>query len=180
MVASYEDQPNQKHRVPLKFTVRRQKSIKILSFEGPQTLPVATTRQSEEYRGTSLIRRHMCSSRTRTAPGGPMLLGLVYRRTLRRCVSCPWVIDSGLVGSTDFLWEEFRESKRCSRDTYPESYHRVYFDIRRSIEMRKDTLSASGWPACFKSSQRNTFPYAPTPSSARGTYRPFSHLRQRE
>ena len=35
------------------------------------------------------------------------------------------VIDSGLVGSMDF-WEGYRESRRCSRDTYPESYITKY------------------------------------------------------
>ena len=40
-------------------------------------------------------------------------------------------IDTGLVGSTDFLWEGCRESKRCSRDTYPESYITQYTSIRR-------------------------------------------------
>jgi hypothetical protein len=30
-----------------------------------------------------------------------------------------------LVGSTD-TWEGFRESRRCSRDTYPESYITKY------------------------------------------------------
>jgi len=45
----------------------------------------------------------------------------------------PWsdskgVIDSGLVGSTD--WEGYHESRRCSRDTYPESYITKYTSIR--------------------------------------------------
>ena len=30
------------------------------------------------------------------------------------------MIDSGLVGSTD--WEGYHESRRCSKDIYPESY----------------------------------------------------------
>ena len=34
------------------------------------------------------------------------------------------LIDSGLVGST--VWEGYRESRRCSRDTYPESYITKY------------------------------------------------------
>ena len=41
------------------------------------------------------------------------------------------VIDSGLVGSTDFHWEGCRESRRCSRDIYPESYITKYTSIRR-------------------------------------------------
>jgi len=47
--------------------------------------------------------------------------------------SKPEMIDTGLVGSTDFhasrdhtlvgpLGEGYHESRRCSRDTYPESY----------------------------------------------------------
>jgi len=40
------------------------------------------------------------------------------------------VIDAGLVGSTD-LWEGYHESRRCSRDTYPESYITKYTSIRR-------------------------------------------------
>ena len=35
------------------------------------------------------------------------------------------LIDSGLV------WEGYRESRRCSRDTYPESYITKYTSIRR-------------------------------------------------
>jgi len=42
------------------------------------------------------------------------------------------VIDPGLVGSTDFdSWEGCRESRRCSRDTYPDSYVTRYTSIRR-------------------------------------------------
>ena len=51
------------------------------------------------------------------------------------------LIDSGLVGSTDFhsshpqghepLWEGYHESRRCTRDTYPESYITKYTSIRR-------------------------------------------------
>jgi len=41
------------------------------------------------------------------------------------------VIDSGLVGSTDFHWEGYHESRRCFRDTYPESYIARYTNIRR-------------------------------------------------
>ena len=39
------------------------------------------------------------------------------------------VIDSGLVGSTD------GESKRCSRDTYPESYITKYTSLREEIRL---------------------------------------------
>ena len=44
------------------------------------------------------------------------------------------MIDSGLVGSTEFSIhyfhrEGFRESRRCSRDTYPESYVTEYILI---------------------------------------------------
>jgi hypothetical protein len=35
------------------------------------------------------------------------------------------VIDSG------FLWEGYHERRRCSRDTYPESYITQYTSIRR-------------------------------------------------
>ena len=37
------------------------------------------------------------------------------------------LIDSGLVG----LWEGYRERRRCSRDTYPESSITKYTSIRR-------------------------------------------------
>ena len=36
------------------------------------------------------------------------------------------LIDSGLVGST---WEGYRESRRCSRDNYPESYINEYTSV---------------------------------------------------
>ena len=38
------------------------------------------------------------------------------------------LVDSGLVGSTD--WEGCRDSRRCSRDTYPESYITKYTSIK--------------------------------------------------
>ena len=34
-------------------------------------------------------------------------------------------------GPCEPLWEEYRESRRCSRDTYPESYITKYASIRR-------------------------------------------------
>ena len=40
------------------------------------------------------------------------------------------VMDSGSVSFTDF-GEGYHESKRCSRDTYPESYITKYTNIRR-------------------------------------------------
>jgi hypothetical protein len=43
------------------------------------------------------------------------------------------VIDSGLFGSAD-LWEWYRESRGCSRDTYPESYITKYTSIRRLVQ----------------------------------------------
>ena len=52
------------------------------------------------------------------------------------------MIDSGLVGSTD--WEGYHESRRCSRDTYPESYITeytlVYEDKRRFPQAGDRTL----------------------------------------
>jgi len=39
------------------------------------------------------------------------------------------LIDSGLVGST----KGYHESRRCSRDTYPESYTNKHTSIRRSM-----------------------------------------------
>ena len=57
-----------------------------------------------------------------------------------RCVRPPWV-DSReeLLGKVPLcsisyierLWEVYRESRRCSRDTYPESYITKYTSIRR-------------------------------------------------
>jgi len=45
------------------------------------------------------------------------------------------MIDSGLVGSTHThagpLWEGYHESRRFSRDTYPESYITKYTSMRR-------------------------------------------------
>ena len=41
------------------------------------------------------------------------------------------LIDQGSVGSTDSHWEGYHESRRCSRDTYPESYTTKYTSIRR-------------------------------------------------
>ena len=43
------------------------------------------------------------------------------------------MIDSGLVGP---LWEGCRESRRCSRDTYPESYINEYtlaYEDKRAV-----------------------------------------------
>jgi hypothetical protein len=41
------------------------------------------------------------------------------------------MIDSEMIGSMDFHSEGCRESRRCSRDTYPESYINKYTSIRR-------------------------------------------------
>ena len=46
-----------------------------------------------------------------------------------QCRTMALVIDSGSVGSTNF--EGCRESRRCSRDTYPESYITKYTSIQR-------------------------------------------------
>ena len=40
----------------------------------------------------------------------------------------------------DKLWEGYRESRRCSRDTYPESYITKYTSTRRKHDVRKE-----GW-----------------------------------
>ena len=58
---------------------------------------------------------------------------------LFRCCRCPSresshpkVIDPGLEHTlAGPLWEGCRESRRCSRDTYPESYITKYTSIRR-------------------------------------------------
>ena len=47
------------------------------------------------------------------------------------------VIDAGLVGSTDFHWEGYRESGRCSRDTCPESYITKYTSTRTQSWVRE-------------------------------------------
>ena len=41
-------------------------------------------------------------------------------------------IDSGLVGS---LWEGYHVSRKCSRDTYPESYITKYTSMKNNLEM---------------------------------------------
>ena len=46
------------------------------------------------------------------------------------------MIDARLVGSTDF-WEGYRESRRCSRDTYSESYITKYTSIRTKATFQK-------------------------------------------
>ena len=50
----------------------------------------------------------------------------------------PPMIDSGLVG---LLWEGCRESRRCSRDTYPESYIAKYTSIRRENGTRHSAFA---------------------------------------
>jgi len=57
------------------------------------------------------------------------------------------VIDSGLVGSTDShsLLEGFHESRRCSRDTYPESYIIKDSSIRRNVRKRIVCLEGGRW-----------------------------------
>ena len=76
------------------------------------------------------------------------------------------LIDPGLVDSTDFsfitspgacaraprehdrlsagLWEGCRESRRCSRDTYPESYITEFTCIRRKISFLLACLGSPG------------------------------------
>ena len=46
----------------------------------------------------------------------------------RRACRIHTLIDHTLVGP---LWEGYRESRRCSRDTYPESYITKYTSVRR-------------------------------------------------
>ena len=51
------------------------------------------------------------------------------------------MIHSGLVGPTDFsLWEGCRESRRCSRDTYPESYITKYTSTRGILVYKDNAL----------------------------------------
>ena len=57
------------------------------------------------------------------------------------------MIDSGLVGSTDF-WEGFRESRRCSRDTYPESFITEYTLVYEDKPRTQDAAEAKkAWGA---------------------------------
>ena len=49
-------------------------------------------------------------------------------------ISAEVLIDSGLVGSiAGPFWEGCREGRRCSRDTYPESYTTECTSIRRRL-----------------------------------------------
>ena len=57
-------------------------------------------------------------------------------------ITCLGVVDSGLAGSTDLDWEGCRESRRCSMDTYPESYITKYTSIRR---LRFSCSGSGGW-----------------------------------
>jgi len=68
---------------------------------------------------------------------------------IRRRLACfLGVIDSGLVGSTNFhswgTWLNgnsfmgYHESRRCSRESYPESYFSKYSIIRRKIHLIVD------------------------------------------
>ena len=50
-----------------------------------------------------------------------------------------WAMASRLVLLVDFhvvIWEGCRESRRCSRDTYPESYITKYTSIRSLADFR--------------------------------------------
>ena len=50
-------------------------------------------------------------------------------------------MDSGSVGST--VWEGYRESRRCSRDTYPESYITKYASKRKQRDVFAPSNSQS-------------------------------------
>ena len=56
--------------------------------------------------------------------------------------------DSGLVGSTDFSFirEGFRESRRCSRDTCPESYITEYILVYEEKKVHRHPLENARTP----------------------------------
>ena len=62
-------------------------------------------------------------------------------------VNCGAVIDSGFVGSTDVHsslpqgHEGYHESRRCSRDTYPESYITKSTSIREKKQLGRAKLA---------------------------------------
>jgi hypothetical protein len=58
-------------------------------------------------------------------------------------LDCRAIIDLGLV-----LWEGCRESRRCSRDTYPESYIIKYTSIRRKQMERNRGVPQSPYRIC--------------------------------
>jgi len=51
------------------------------------------------------------------------------RCTATRVDSCITVVSDCLIISLLPLWEGYRESRRCSRDTYPEAYITKYTSI---------------------------------------------------
>ena len=72
-----------------------------------------------------------------------------------------WVIDSGLVGSTDF-WEGFRESRRCSRDTHPESYITEYTQYTKIKGGRHRFFGRGVKPSLCRRREQRRFPHEAT------------------
>jgi len=98
------------------------------------------------------------------------------------------LIDSGLVGSTAF-WEGYRESRRCSRDSYPESYITKYTIVRRLIRIPAGAeLGRDGFLRGFhffitRMKCKNCMPYYPIESErerARERERESERARERE
>jgi len=77
---------------------------------------------------TAIYYHHDCKSQEEIAIQGRWPRG--------ERLSLPLIVP-GLVGSTGPLWEGYHESRRCSRDTYPESYITKYTSIRRSTRERQ-------------------------------------------
>ena len=76
-----------------------------------------------------------------------------WMRPGARCRNYSGVIYSGLACSTNFHSSEgCRESKRCSRDSYPESYITKYTSIRRSTLLWR---SVSQYGVAYGSALRN-------------------------
>ena len=64
-------------------------------------------------------------------------------------------VDNSGANESDRLWEGCRESRRCSRDTYPESYITKYTSIQRLLASKVD--EAGSLPPTFTSRPNRWF-----------------------
>ena len=102
------------------------------SLSLPRSLALSKWQVIEKAWGTYLSDRAICFLSLRTIDFYQKLI-FVFLRTgpPRYRKTCRDRLRVGWLNGFSFLWEGYHERRRCSRDTYPESYIAKYTIIRR-------------------------------------------------
>ena len=85
----------------------------------------------------------------------------------------------GMVAPTFPLWEGYRESRRCSRDTYPESYITEYTSIRRKCARLRPSDGCSGEALVHKRMRCGSIGLAPKRNSSHGVRHGNARMKMR-